>query len=111
MNIGALRHLVTLENPGPAVPDADGGFTQTWTALTPPKVWAEIRPATARELERTVTGTVMATASHIVRMRYHPQVTTQTHLLFNGRTLNVTGVANQEERNIELVLTCVEVVT
>lgn len=108
--IGARRHLVTLENPGTPVPDGDGGFTQPWVALNPPTLWVSIEPATAKDLERVAAGTVLSTASHIVKGLYHPGVTTQTRLLFNGRIFNVTGVSNTEERNIELVLMCVEVV-
>ena len=110
MNIGALRHRVQLENPGVAVPDGDGGYTQVPAELNPPEVWASITPATTRELERTVAGTAQSAASHIIRMRYHPQVTTQTQLVFNGRRFYVTGVSNVDERNIELVLTAQEVV-
>lgn len=104
-------HRVTLQNPGPAVPDGDGGFTQSWTDLVPPAMSAKIAPAAARDLERVAAGTVIATASHLVTMPYHPQVTTQTRILFNGRTFSVVGVSNPEENNVELVLVCVEVVS
>jgi head-tail adaptor len=42
-------------------------------------------------------------------MPYHAQVTLQTRLHFNGRTFSVVGLTNTEERNVELVLLCVEV--
>lgn len=107
---GGRPHRVTLQNPGAAVPDADSGYTQSWSDLSPAAMWASIKPATQRDLERVVAGTVIATASHIVTMPYHPQVTTETRVLFNGRTFSVIGVSNPEERNVELVLACVEVV-
>lgn len=107
---GAKRHLVSLANPGTAVPDGDGSFTQVDAPLTPATAWAEIKPATARDLERTTSGTVLSEASHIVTMDYHPGVSTQTRITFNGRTLNVTGVSNPEEKNVELILTAEEVV-
>jgi SPP1 family predicted phage head-tail adaptor len=107
---GRRRHLVTLANLGGAVPDGDGGYTETATPLSPPTVWATITPATEKDLERAGTGTVLSTASHIVSMRYHSGVTTKTRITFGSRTLNVTGVANPDERNIELVLVAVEVV-
>jgi SPP1 family predicted phage head-tail adaptor len=110
-SIGARNHLVTLQNPGAATPDADGGFTQTWSMLSPPQVYARIQAATQRDLERVTAGTVLSTATHIVTMPYHPQVSTQTRVLVNGRTFSVTGVTNPDERNIDLVLTCTEVVT
>lgn len=110
MDVGALRHLVTLENPGAAVMDGDGGYTQAWTALSPAQAWVSITPATTRDLERVAAGTVLSTATHIVHGRFHPGVTTQTRIVFGTRTFSVTGVANPEERSIEMILTAVEVV-
>lgn len=108
--VGALRHSVTLENPtGPAIPDSDGGSTFTWASLA--TVWAEIKPATARDLERVTAGTVLSTATHVVTLRHLVGVTTQTRVLFNDRVFQVTGVSDPEERHIELNLVCVEVVT
>lgn len=108
MNAGALRHSVILENPGPSVPDGDGGFTQAWTPNLPSPVWASITPATARDLEGLIASSVQSMATHIVRMRYHANVTTQTRVTFGTRVFEVTGVQNPEERSIELVLICQE---
>ncbi len=110
MSIGSRKHLVMLQNPGPAVPDGDGSYTQTWTDLTPPTLYVSIDPATARDLERVAAGTVIASATQIVKGPYHPQVTTQTRIIFNSRRLNVTAVRNPDERNVTLELVCVEVV-
>lgn len=103
-------HRVTLQNPSTPVADGDGGFTQTWTDLVPPALSVKIAPATAADLERVTAGTVLSTATHIVTGPYHAQVTTKTRILFNGRAFSVVGVSNPEERNVELVLVCVEVV-
>lgn len=111
MNVGALRHLVTLENPGAAVPDLDGGYTQTWMPLSPSQVWASINPATARDLERLVASTVQSTASHVIEMWYHAGVNTKTRITYGTRVFQVTGVQNPEERNIELRIAAEEVVT
>lgn len=111
MDIQGLRHRVTVQNPSASVPDGDGGFTQTPANAAPATVWAEIRPATARDLERVVGATVQSSASHLVRMRYHPAVTTQSQFRFGARVFNVTGVQNVDERNVELVIACQEVVT
>lgn len=108
--IGDRPHRVTLQNPGPAVPDGDGGYLQTWTDLTPPAISVEILPATAQDLERVTAGTVIATATHIVTGPFHPQVTTKTRVLFNGREFHVGGVANPAERSVEMILVCTEVV-
>jgi head-tail adaptor len=108
--IGSKRHLVTLANPGTPVPDGDGGYTEVPAALSPASMYAEIKPATVRDLERVSAGTVLSTASHVVTMDYHSGVTTQTRVMFGTRTFSVTGIMNPEERNVETVLLCVEVV-
>lgn len=108
LELKGLRHFVTVQNPSAPAPDGDGGFTQTFTDAA--TAWAEIRPASARDLERVVGGTVMSEASHIARMRYHPAVTTKSQLLFGSRVFAVTGVQNVDERNVELVIACQEVV-
>lgn len=110
MDIGALRHRIVLENPGASVSDGDGGFTESWTALSPSPVWASIMPATARDLERVAAGTILSTATHIVTMRYHSGVSTKTRITYGTRLMSVTGVTNPEERNISTVCVCAEVV-
>jgi SPP1 family predicted phage head-tail adaptor len=74
-------------------------------------VWASIVPATARDLERVVAGTVQSSATHLVTIRYLAGVTTKTRVVFGSRLFSVTGVQNPEERNISLVLVCQESVT
>jgi SPP1 family predicted phage head-tail adaptor len=106
---GELRHLITLQTPSTAAPDGDGGFTNTWTDLA--TVWASIVPATARDLERVVAGTVQSSATHLVTIRYLAGVTTKTRVVFGSRLFSVTGVQNTDERNISLVLVCQESVT
>lgn len=105
--IGDRRHLITLQNPGPPVPTGTG-YTQTWTDLVPPTMFAKIDIATGRDLERQAAGTILSAATHIVTMPYHPGVTTKTRIIFEGRTLNVTGVGDPDERHVETVAVCVE---
>ena len=107
MDIGSLRHSVRLENPT-LTADGDGGYTTSWAMLSPGIVSASIEPATQRSLERLVSNAVSSDASHVVTMRYHSGVTTKTRVVFLGRTLNVVGVQNIEERNEILRLACVE---
>lgn len=109
-NIADRPHRVTLQNPGPAVPDGDGGSTQTWMDLVPPTLSMKISPATAVDLERVAAGTVLSTNTYIVKGPYHSQVSTQTRLLYDGRTFNVTGGGSPEERQVEMELVAVEIV-
>lgn len=112
-SVGARIQRVTLQNPGPSVSDGDGGFTQQWVALTPGIVSAAIRPPTAQDLERLAAGTVIAHGQRVVTFPFHPQVTTATRLLWTdpaGRDhhASVTGVDNPDERCVETVCLCVE---
>jgi len=111
--IGQRSHLVQLQNPGPAVSDGDGGTTQTWFALTPASVFAAIRPPTAQDLERLAAGTVISTGMRVITFPFHPQVSTQTRAAWldpagRSHVASVTGVDNPEERCIETVCLCVE---
>src|SRR4026208_1417998 len=99
MTIGEHRHLVVLRAPGAPVPEGDGGFTQTWTDLSPNTWYCSIKPATARDLERVAAGTVISSASHIVEGRYHAGITTKTRIIFNSRTLTGTGVCTTAARH------------
>jgi len=107
---GEYRHGVLFQNPGPPVPDGDGGYTQTWIDLVPPTWLVSIAPATARDLERVAAGSVISSASHIVRADFHPDVTTKTRMVFDGRQLSIVGKQNLEERNVTMELVAVEVV-
>lgn len=109
-NVGTLRHRVTLGNPGDPVPDPDGGYTDTFTPLDPPDWDCSIAQAAVRSLEALGAGSLVAQATHLIRGRYHPGITTQTRLTFNGRIFSVLYVANVDERGIESALVCSELV-
>lgn len=106
---GLRRHLIELQTLSAPVSDGEGGFTQAPATFA--TVLASIEPATVHDLERLAAGTAIATASHVVKIPYVAGVTTQTQILFGSRRFYVQGVQNPDERNIELVLLCNEVVT
>ncbi len=101
---------MTWQNPGPAVPDGDGGSTQTWTDLVPPTTSVKLEPATERDLERVAAGTVLTTNLYIVTGPFHPQITTQTRGICDGRKFSVTGVSDPDNRHVDTIAVCVEVV-
>jgi len=110
---GDYQHRVRFENPGPPVPDGDGGYTQSWTPIDPLEWFASVRPATARDLETAVAGTVGATATHIVTADYHAGVTIKSRVvkLDDGRLFTVTGLQNPDERDVTMILSCQEQLT
>jgi head-tail adaptor len=110
-NIGERPHRVWFQNPTAPVADGHGGFVQAWTDLAPPALFVKIESATGQALERVkAAGAILAQASHIVTGPFHPQVTSQTRILFNGRTFAVLGVITPAERAVELAMICAEVV-
>ena len=95
MNIGPMRHNVLLEDP-----IEDG----TPVVFNPERVFAAIAPAPPGAFDEEK-------VTHIVTIRYHPQVTFNTRILHRERYLYVRGIQNIEERNHEMVLLCEEVKT
>jgi len=115
-SIGERAHRVALTGPGgEAVPDGDGGYTVVPAPLDPPAVWAQITPATTADLERLAAGTVLASATLLVTMPFHPGVNNNTQLAWTDaaqrpHTANVVGVVNVDERCVELIVGAVELV-
>jgi len=108
-SISSRQKRIVFQNPGPAVPDNDGGFAQSWVDLPPP-AYAEVAKATQRSLERITSGAILSTASYIVTVPYRSGVTTKSRILFDGRVLNVLDVTDEDERHVELKISCAEVV-
>ncbi len=102
MRAGLLKHRVALEKKSTTT--IRGVTTEAWG--TEQVLWAQIEPLTGRELERA--RMVVANATHKVTMRYWPGISSRDRLVFDNRTFNIEAVLNVDERNRELVLTCVE---
>jgi head-tail adaptor len=108
--LGTYVHRVLLQRPGPFVADGDGGSVASWIDLVPATWKVSIDQASAADLERVAPGTVISSASYIVRGYFHPGVTTQCRLVVNGRILAITGVGNPGLRNVDMECGAVEVV-
>jgi len=102
--IGRDQHLVMFEEPGAPEPDGEGGYTETWVPLSPSTWYVRIRPATARDVESVLAGTVITHLSHMVHGRFHPGVTTKSRMQFEGRKYQVTSVVNIDARGQEMEL-------
>jgi hypothetical protein len=114
--ISARAQRVSLDAPGPPVPDGDGGYTESFAPLDPPTLDASILPAAVRDIERYAQGTVLASATLLVFMPFHPGVTIQTRVSWTDNylrphTASVVGIVNVDERCKELVLGVVEPVS
>jgi hypothetical protein len=90
MGLGDYRHRVTLKDVDPAV-------------VLDPAAWdCAIQSAAGQVID--------GLAAFFVRGRYHPGITLETQIVFEGRTLQVQSVNDIDERHQDLVLMCVEVV-
>lgn len=109
MEAGKLRHRVTIIAPEQSVDPASNEdlvehMEGTGSGET---VWANVRPRSARE--QLQAGQVEHVVTHVVTMRYRSGLTTG-HILRLGasewsettRDLEITGIINVDERDVEL---------
>jgi hypothetical protein len=83
-SIAERPHRVSLTGPGgDPVPDGDGGYTVPVAALTPGTVWARVAAVTAADLERVTNGTVLASATVLITMPFHPGVNNNTQVAWS----------------------------
>jgi SPP1 family predicted phage head-tail adaptor len=96
-DLGQMRHRLTLEEPGPVVPDGQGGSTPTWTTVG--TYWARVRPLSGRELFNA--RQTKATTTHEITMRAQVPVGPNSRLLFEstGRIFNVDESLRVDETN------------
>ena len=88
MAIGAYRHRVALADPhGP---------------LTPAAWYCSLQSVAAQVVD--------GLAAFFVRGRFHPGITLETTVTFEGRLFQVQSVTDVDEKHLELVLMAVEVV-
>lgn len=85
LSLGKHRNLATVYEPGAAVPDGLGGFTQADVALDPPEWWCQIDKAALRAAERRFSATVTAKATHLFSGRFHEGITTRTIVVWTDR--------------------------
>jgi head-tail adaptor len=116
MNGGPMRHRVTVQLPPSSTDTAPDQYGQPITDPTQAQswgpFWAHVQPTGSGE--EKVGEQLKGVTTHKVTMRYVGSIVqiTQAHqLLFKGRTLNVIGVEDVDERNRQLTLTCKEFVT
>ena len=109
--VGQFRHLVSLVTQGPPTQTEGGGWVESWLPLNPPTWYCAIQAASLRDLQRISGGTISTTATHVVRGRYHPQLSAKARLLFRDRTFEVQSVHDVDQRQIEVEVIVAETTT
>ena len=90
--------------PAPPSPTPRAGSCAPGRRCRPSSWYVRIRPATARDVERALAGTLITHRSYVIHGRYHPGVTLATRMTFEGEVYQVTSVINVDERDREMEL-------
>lgn len=112
---GDYTHRAIVEAPGQPIPDGSGGFTEQWDPLSPSIWWCLIEPATAQQMERMISRTVEAMATHVLTGDFHPQLTTACRILVpigdgttNTRRFDIAAVQQVRGERRTMQVVCVE---
>ena len=80
------------------VSDGAGGKSRQWLTLSPPvRVPAMVRPRSSRE--RFMAGQTASAETVLIVIRYHAGIAGSMRIRYNGRTFNILGVIDVEERH------------
>ena len=103
MRAGTLRHRVEIKSPTRTT-DSQGGYTTTWSHVV--DTWADIRPITAREA--FVRQGLQHVVTHMVRMRYRDDMSSDYRIVWGSRTLLIRSMRNVDERGRMIEFECEE---
>lgn len=107
MQAGKLRHNIVIERPAET---QDSEYNATKKHFIPFwKCWASIEPTADKEVGYA--NTTIAQSTHKVTIRggaTAASVNEKMRVNFKGRIFNIVGLNNFQERNIYIVLMCVE---
>lgn len=92
-NGGMLRERVAFQREN-YTPDAAGGGSKTWVAVSGAPVWAAVRGQGSREVARA--NRTDAVTSLVVVTRYTAAVREADSVVIRGRRHNIIGIDNWE---------------
>lgn len=99
--VGNLRERVTLQD-STTTQDGFGGTIHEWHDVA--EVWARVEPM--KQGEHLIAGGIQTVTDVLVHIRHRADVTTTWRLIWQGKTYNITGVRNLDERRAFLALDC-----
>ena len=104
MRAGALKHRVTIES-RTQTQSSTGMATDTWSTFA--KVFAEIKTVSGNESINA--DQVQAEQTHIVKIRFCPNITTSMRVNYESRYFDINVIDNVMEHDRTLLLWCREV--
>jgi len=100
MRSGTLRHKIRIEVPV-SVKQANSSVKTTWELYSSP--WANLE--TLKGFERQVATTSWPAADVKITFRYIAGLLPTMRVVYNGRSYSILGIADDEERHRDIVLT------
>lgn len=104
MNIGDLRHRITIQQPVESS-NTFGEVEKTWQDVA--TVWASIEPLRGREYFDS--QQINAEVTTRIRIRYRPGIKPKMRVVYGERIFDIQSVIDVEERHKEIHLMCKEV--
>ncbi|MDX2073482.1 MAG: phage head closure protein [Alphaproteobacteria bacterium] len=89
----SLRHKVFLERKIQTT-DGAGGYTDAWETIA--TLWAGI--SRLRGGEKFSAGQLSASSTHVFRLRYNHNITTDMRFSYDERLFNIRALRNVDER-------------
>ncbi len=105
IDAGALRKRVVIERKTAPTTDSRGHPVRSWESYIE-DVSAKIETPSGRKME--IARQMVATATHIITIRYRTLNVDEHRINYRGRIFNIGFQNNLEERGVHLELTCTE---
>ena len=93
VEIGALNRRLVLEAPVETA-DGAGGVTRRYEAAG--TLWASVEPASARSAVEA--GSLGATVTHRIRIRFYPDITVRHRLREGARIFRIVALGEKDNR-------------
>lgn len=106
MRAGKLRHSITIQQQS-TTQDSYGQQVETWTNVA--TVWASVEPLRGKEYFESKQEKAEVTTK--ITMRYRDGILPKMRVVFGSKTYDIQDVINLEERDRELHLMCLELVS
>lgn len=101
MDIGAMRHKITIEKQDGTLNDGGGNIVQNWSEVA--NTWASFAEYRGSQ-SITIAGKPRADTSHIITIRYNPNVKENMRVWLKDRLFVINFIFNIKQLNKELQL-------
>jgi len=105
MKTGRLRHRIVIQSYTPAIA-GDGSNTRNFSEFA--TVFAWVRPVSANEILKNNSDKIQQEISHVVTIRFLDGVLGKMRVIWETKTLEITGVVPDRTNEKMIQLTCRE---